>query len=124
MVEWIHLEADRSAEEVLVMWDARVVMLESEVGRFSASRLFRMTEGWFYFGFSVYGPMQLNFRGYFREELEMVHSDGAYLPLCVCVVGVGVVDFNVVRFLVKRSGYGPISGAMRRGSLISCQSSG
>ena len=107
------MNAEGSAGSILLFWDkSRISLVDSMVGSFSVSCLFRMPEDGFQWVFTgVYGRVENSFRGAFWEELGLIKGlwDGPW-----CVGG----DFNEVLFPNGRSRGGRLSNSMRRFSDI------
>ena len=95
-MNWKALNAEGSAGGILLLWDnSRISLVDSVVGSFSVSCLFRMPEDGFQWAFSgVYGPVENSFRESFWEEL------GSIKGLWDCPWCVGG-DFNEVLFPMK-----------------------
>ena len=85
------MNAEGSAGGILVFWDnSRISMVDSVVGSFSVSCLFRVLEDGFQWAFTgVYGPVENSNREAFWEELDSIKGlwEGPW-----CVGG----DFNEV----------------------------
>ena len=73
-LNWKVLNAEGSAGGILVLWDnTRISLVDSVVGSFSVTCLFRMLEDGFQWTFSgVYGPVENSFREFFWEELGSI----------------------------------------------------
>ena len=112
-LNWKALNAEGSAGGIPLLWDnSRISLVDSVVGSFSVTCLFRMPENGFLWDFSgVYGPTQNSFRESFWEEL------GSIKGLWDCPWCVGG-DFNEVLFPNERSRGGRLSNSMRRFSDI------
>ena len=112
-LNWKALNAEGSAGGILLLWDnSRLSLVDSVVGSFFVSCLFRMAEDGFQWAFSgVYGPVENRFRESFWEELGAVKGlwDGPW-----CVGG----DFNEIFFSNERSRGGRLSNSMIRFSDI------
>ena len=69
-MDWVVLNADQTANGVLIMWDRRVLeKSEVLVGSFSVSIQWKGVEDGFVWACSgVYGPNDNNVRGYMWEE--------------------------------------------------------
>ena len=108
-LDWTALNAEGSAGGILLIWDKRRIRLvDSLVGNFSVSCLFKMEEDGFQWVFSgVYGPVDKNLRELFWEELGSIKGlwDDPW-----CVGG----DFNEILSPDERSKGGRISNSMRR----------
>ena len=92
--------------------NSRLSLVDSVVGSFSVSCLFRMLEDGFQWAFTgVYGPVKNSFREAFWEELGSIKGlwDGPW--------GIGG-DFNEVLFPNERDRGGRLSNSMRRFSDI------
>ena len=63
-LNWKALNAEGSAGGILLFWDnSRITLVDSIVGSYSVSCLFRMSENGFLWAFSgVYGPVENSFR--------------------------------------------------------------
>ena len=112
-LNWKALNAEGSAGGILLFWDnSRITLVDSIVGSYSVSCLFRMSENGFLWAFSgVYGPVENSFRESFWEEL------GSIKGLWDCPWCVGG-DFNEVLSLNERLRGGRLSNSMRRFSDI------
>ena len=112
-LNWKALNAEGSARGILLLWDNSCISLvDSGVGSFSVSCLFKMTEDGFLWTFTgVYGPVENNLRESFWEKL------GSIKGLWDCPWCVGG-DFNEVLFPNERSRGGRLSNSMRRFSDI------
>ena len=112
-LNWKTLNVEGSAGGVLLLWDNnRISLVDSVVGSFSVTCLFKMPENGFLWAFSgVYGPTNNSFRESFWEEL------GSIKGLWDCPWCVGG-DFNEVLFPNERSRGGRLSNSMRRFSDI------
>ena len=112
-LNWKVLNAEGSAGGILAFWDNSCInMVDSVVGSFSVSCLFRMTEDGFQWTFTgVYGPVENNDREAFWEELGSIKGlwEGPW-----CVGG----DFNEVLFPHERTRGGRLFNSMRRFSDI------
>ena len=108
-LNWTALNAEGSAGGILLIWDKRrISLVDSLVGNFSVSCLFRMEEDEFQWVFSgVYGPVEKSLRELFWEELGSIKGlwDEPW-----CVGG----DFNEILSPDERSKGGRISNSMRR----------
>ena len=108
-LNWRALNAEGSAGGILLLRDKRRInMVDSVVGSFSVSSLFRMAEDGFQWVFSgVYGPIEKRLRESFWEELGSIRGlwEGPW-----CVGG----DFNEILSPNERSRGGRISNTMRR----------
>ena len=69
-MDWVVLNADQTANGVLIMWDRRVLeKFEVLVGSFSVSIQWKGVEDGFVWACSgVYGPNDNNVRGYMWDE--------------------------------------------------------
>ena len=63
-LNWKTLNAEGSAGGILLLWDnSRISLVDSVVGSFSVTCLFKMPENGFLWAFSgVYGPIDNSFR--------------------------------------------------------------
>ena len=97
-----------TAGGILLLWDKRKLdLLDSEIGSFSISCLFRNVEDGFQWTFTgVYGPIEGNRRKLFWEELGSIRGlwEGPW-----CLRG----DFNVVLSPMERRKGGRLSSSMR-----------
>ena len=75
-VDWWVLEVEGTAGGILLLWDKRKLdFLDSEIGSFSISCLFRNVEDGFQWTFTrVYGPIEGNRRKLFWEELGSIRG--------------------------------------------------
>ena len=109
LLNWTALNAEGSAGVILLIWDKRrISLVDSMVGNFSVSCLFKMEEDGFQWVFSrVYGPIEKSLREHFWEELGSIKGlwDEPW-----CVGG----DFNEILTPDERSRGGRISNSMRR----------
>ena len=112
-LNWKALNAEGAAGGILLFWDnSRISLVDSVVGSFSITCLFRMPEDGLQWAFSgVYGPVENRFRESFWEELGSIRG----LWDCPWCVG---GDFNEVLFPYERSKGGRLSNSMRRFSDI------
>ena len=112
-LNWKVLNTEGSAGGILLLWDnSRISLVDSVVGSFSVSYLFRMAEDVFQWAFSgVYDLVENRFRESYWEELGSVKGlwDGPW-----CVGG----DFNEILYPNERSRGGRLSNSMRRFSDI------
>ena len=112
-LDWKALNAEGNAGGILLLWDKRrSSLVESEVGSFSVSCLFRMAEDDFQWAFSgVYGPVERLYKDLFWEELSSIRGlgDGPW-----CLGG----NFNEILSPNERSRGGRLSSAMRRFSEV------
>ena len=112
-LNWKVMNAEGSAGGILVFWDnSSISLVDSVVGSFSVSCLFRMPEDGFQWAFTgVYGPVENSDREAFWEELGSIKGlwEG---PWCVGD------DFNEVLFPYESSRGGRLSNSMRRFSDI------
>ena len=112
-LNWKAMNAEGSAGGILLFWDnSRINLVDSVVGSFSVSCLFRMPEDGYQWAFTgVYGPVENSSREAFWEELGSIKGlwDGPWF-----VGG----DFNEVLFPDERSRGGRLSNSMRRFSDI------
>ena len=113
LLNWKALNAEGSAGGILLLWDkGRISMVDSVVGSFSVSCLFRMAEDGYQWVFSgVYNPIEKTLRESFWEELGLIRGVWEE-PWCVGG------NFNEVLFPNERSRGGRISNNMRRFSDI------
>ena len=107
------MNAEGSAGGILLLWDnSRISMVDSVVGSFSVSCLFRMAEDGYQWAFSgVYGRVEKRLRESFWEELGSIKGLWED-PWCVGD------DFNEILSPNERSRGGGISNTMRRFSDI------
>ena len=65
--DWRALNAEGSAGGIILFWDKKTMeLVDSEIGLFSISCLFKMVEGGFLWMFSgVYGPVERNLKEIF-----------------------------------------------------------
>ena len=69
-VDWVALDADRTACQVLMMWDRTLEKVEVMVGKFSISVWWQgMGDGFIWACSVVYGPNDNNLRGQMWDEL-------------------------------------------------------
>ena len=75
-LNWRVLNAEGSAGGILLLWDKRrISLVDSVVGSFSVSCLFRMEDDGFHWVFSgVYGPTEKRLREDFWEELGSIRG--------------------------------------------------
>ena len=108
-LNWIAPKAEGFAGGILLFWDKRrISMVDSMVGSFSISCLFRMAEDGFQWAFSrVYGPIEKSLREPFWEELNLIKG---LWEEPWCVGG----DFNVILSPNERSKGGRTDNSMRR----------
>ena len=108
-MDWAVLEADRTASDILIMWDKRVLdKVEVMVGTFSGLVKWQGVEDNFIWACSgVYGPNENNKRGHMWEELVGIQQ---YWRISWCCFG----DFNIVRFLSERRGETRLTLAMEK----------
>ena len=108
-MNWKALNAEGTAGGILLLWDKRrLSMVDSVVGSFSISCLFRMAEDEYHWVFSeVYGPIERRLRESFWEELGSI-SGLWEEPWCVGG------DFNEILYPNERTREGKISNSMRR----------
>ena len=106
---WRAVEAEGTAGGILVFWDTKKLeLVESEIGEFSATCIFKNVEDNFMWAFTgVYGPMKKRKRKLFWEELGALRGlwEGPW-----CIGG----DFNMVLSPNDRNSVGRISHHMRR----------
>ena len=112
-LSWTVLNVEGSSGGILLFWDKRRnSMVDSMVGNFSVSCLFKMVEDGFQWAFTgVYGPVEKNLREIFWEELGSIK--GLWEDPW-CVGG----DFNAILYPEERSKGGRIDNSMRRFSDI------
>ena len=112
-LNWKALNAEGSTGGILLLWDnSRISMVDSVVGSFSVSCLFRMAEDGNQWAFSgVYSPVKKSLRESFWEELGSIK--GLWEDPW-CVDG----DFNESLSPNERSRGSKISNTMRRFSDI------
>ena len=112
-LNWKVMNAEGSAGGIVVFWNnSSISLMDSVVGSFSVSCLFRMPEDGFQWAFTgVYGPVENSDREAFWEELGSIKGlwEGPW-----CVGG----DFNEVLFPYERIRGGRLSNSMRRFSDI------
>ena len=107
--DWRALDAEGTAGEILLFWDKKIMeLVDSEIGLFSISCLFKMVEGgvlWMFSG--VYGPVERNLKEIFWEELGSIRGwwEGPW-----CLSG----DFNEILSPSERVRGGNITPPMRR----------
>ena len=108
-LNWIALNAEGSVGGILLFWDKRrISMVDSMVGSFSVSCLFKMAEDGFQWAFlGMYGPVEKNLRELFWEELGSINGMWEE-PWCVGG------DFNAIFYLEERSKGGRTHNSMRR----------
>ena len=108
-LNWIALNAEGSAGGILLFWDKRRInMVDSMVGSFSVSHLFKMAEDRFQWAFTgVYGSVEKNLREIFWEELGSIKGIWEE-PWCMGG------DFNAVIYHEERSKGGRIENSLRR----------
>ena len=111
--DWRALDAEGTAGGILLFWDKKIMeLVDSEIGLFSISCLFKMVEGgvlWMFSG--VYGPVERNLKEIFWEELGSIRGwwEGPW-----CLSG----DFNEILSPSERVRGGNITPSMRRFSEI------
>ena len=73
-LDWIAMNAEGSAERILLFWDKRrMSRLETMAGSFSVSCLFKMVDDGFLWAFTgVYGPVEKYHKENFWEELGSI----------------------------------------------------
>ena len=107
--DWRALNAEGAAGGVLMFWDKRIMeLVDSEIGLFSISCLFKMVERGFLWTFSgVYGPVERKLKEVFWEELGSIRGwwEGPW-----CLGG----DFNEILSPSERARGGNFSPPMRR----------
>ena len=76
LIDWRALNAEGSAGGILLFWDKRrMKLVDSEIGLFTISCLFKMVEGGFLWTFSgVYGPVERRLKEAFWEELGSIRG--------------------------------------------------
>ena len=112
-LDWIAMNAEGSAGGILMFWDKRrMSMLESMVGSFSVSCLFKMVDDGFLWAFTgVYGPVEKNHKETFWEELGSIKG---LWEEPWCVGG----DFNAILYPGERATGSRIDNSMRRFSEV------
>ena len=112
-LNWKVLDADGSVGGILLLWDnSRISMVDSMVGCFFVSCLFRMVENGFQWVFSgVYGPVENRLRESFWEELGSIKGSWD-VPLCVGG------DFNEILFPNERFRRGRFSNSIQMSCMI------
>ena len=106
---WRALDAEGTAGGILLFWDKKIMeLVDSEIGLFSISCLFKMVEGgviWMFSG--VYGPVERNLKEIFWEELGSIRGwwEGPW-----CLSG----DFNEILSPSERVRGGNITPPTRR----------
>ena len=109
LAEWKVVEAEGTAEGILVFWDKRKVeMVEFELGHFSVMCMFKNVDDGFLWAFTgVYRTVERSKREMFWEELGSVKGlwEGPW-----CIGG----DFNMVLSPNERNAEGRLSHSMRR----------
>ena len=107
--DWRALDAEGTAGGILLFWDKKIMeLVDSEIGLFSISCLFKMVEGGVHWMFSgVYGPVERNLKEIFWEELGGIRGwwEGPW-----CLSG----DFNEILSPSERVRGGNITPSMRR----------
>ena len=75
-LSWTALNTEGSARGILLFWDKRrISMVDSMVGNYSVSCLFKTVEDGFQWVFTgVYGPVENNLREIFWEELGSIRG--------------------------------------------------
>ena len=70
LYDWRALNAEGSAGGIILFWDKKAMeLVNSEIGLFSISCVFKMVEGGFMWMFSgVYGPVERSLKEIFWEE--------------------------------------------------------
>ena len=105
---WRALNAEGSAGGILLSWDKKIMeLVDSEIGLFSISCLFKMVEGGFLWMFlGVYGPVERNLKEIFWEELGSIRGwwEGPW-----CLGG----DFNEILSPSERARVGNFTPPMR-----------
>ena len=106
-MDWVALDADRTAGGILLMWDRRVLeRKEVLVGSFSVSVQWQeVGDGFIWACSGVYGPIDNSARGLMWDELVGVHHLWNVPWYCIG-------DFNIVRFPSKRLGNPRLTPAM------------
>ena len=111
--DWRALDAEGTAGGILLFWNKKIMeLVDSEIGLFSISCLFKMVEGgvlWMFSG--VYGPVERNLKEIFWEELGSIRGwwEGPW-----CLGG----DFNEIFSPSERVRGGNITPPMRRFAAI------
>ena len=107
--DWRALNAEGSAGGIILFWDKKAMeLVNSEIGLFSISCLFKMVEGGLLWMFSgVYGPVERNLKEIFWEELGSIRGwwEGPW-----CLGG----DFNEVLSPSERARGGQYTPPMKR----------
>ena len=106
-VDWTFLGSNGAAGGIVMMWDRRVIeKLDEATGYYSFSCKFRNVLDQFEWSFiAVYGPNLDSERCFLWEELAGLQS---WWEVPWCIGG----DFNVVRFLSKKTGMSSFNYAM------------
>ena len=112
-LNWKALNVEGTVGGILLRWDKRrISLVDSVIGSFSVSCLFRMAENGYQWVFSeVYGPVERILRELFWEELGSIRGLWEE-PLCLGG------NFNEIISPNERSRGGRISNTMRRFSEI------
>ena len=107
--DWRALNAEGSAGGIILFWDKKAMeLVNSEIGLFSISCLFKMVEGGFLWMFSgVYGPVERNLKEIFWEELGSIRGwwEGPW-----CLGG----NFNEILSPYERARGGQYNPSMKR----------
>ena len=112
-LDWVALDAIRSAAGVLVVWDKRsLILLDKEVGTFTVHCLFKNVSDGIVWAFTgVYGPLHKDGRSLLWEELGEIRG---LWEAPWCIGG----DFNVTCFPSERSTMGRLNSSIRKFSKV------
>ena len=112
-LNWKALNVEGTVGGIFLLWDKRrISWVDSVIGRFSVSCLFRMVEDgyqWVFFG--AYGPVERSLKEFFWKELGSIRG---LWEEPWCLGG----EFNEILSPNERSRGGRISNSMRRFSKI------